>query len=249
MPFHRVDVDRDAAPVVDDLHAAVLEDRHHDPVAVAGQRFVDGVVDDLPHEVVQTALTGRADVHARALADRLEPFEDLDRRGVVRRCGERTGRRRGRVGPDAGLPSARRFVSSATDRPLLDVCLRVRLGVRTAKVVLLRPLTGNDLPPILPPHGPRNGLSEAAVGLSLGKTRASRPPKGRHRPGRGEPWVPVPGKTGSGALRPAHAALSVRAHARARWWCLSRRCRAVPGRRGSTAGRASRSARWVRARR
>jgi hypothetical protein len=84
-PLDRVDVDRDAPPVVDDLDRAVVEHRDDDPVAVAGQRLVDGVVDDLPDQVVEAALTGRTDVHAGALAHRLEPFEDLDRRGVVRR--------------------------------------------------------------------------------------------------------------------------------------------------------------------
>ena len=55
----------------------------HDPVAVAGQRLVDRVVDDLPDQVVQPALTGRTDVHARALAHRLEALEHLDGGGVV----------------------------------------------------------------------------------------------------------------------------------------------------------------------
>ena len=42
-------------------------------VAVAGQRLVDGVVDDLEHHVVQTgAVIGVADVHAGALAHRIE---------------------------------------------------------------------------------------------------------------------------------------------------------------------------------
>ena len=59
------------------------QDRDLDPVAVAGQRLVDGVVHDLPHQVVQAALAGGADVHAGALADRLEALEDLDRAGVV----------------------------------------------------------------------------------------------------------------------------------------------------------------------
>ena len=48
-------------------------------VAVAGQRLVDGVVDDLVDEVVQAALTGGADVHAGALADGVETLEDGDR--------------------------------------------------------------------------------------------------------------------------------------------------------------------------
>ena len=73
----------DAAAVVLDPDAAVGLERQHDPVAVAGQRLVDRVVDDLPDQVVEAALTGGADVHARALADRLEALEDLDRGGVV----------------------------------------------------------------------------------------------------------------------------------------------------------------------
>jgi hypothetical protein len=62
----------DAATVVDDPHTAVVEQGHLDPVAEAGQRLVDGVVHDLGHQVVQTALAGGADVHPGALADRLE---------------------------------------------------------------------------------------------------------------------------------------------------------------------------------
>ncbi len=78
-----VHVDRDAATVVDDAHRAVRQDRDDDRVAVAGERLVDGVVDDLVHEVVQTARSGRADVHAGALAHRLEALEDLDLVGAV----------------------------------------------------------------------------------------------------------------------------------------------------------------------
>ena len=52
-------------------------------VAVAGQRLVDRVVDGLVHEVMQAVGAGVADVHGRALADRLESLEDLDvARGV-----------------------------------------------------------------------------------------------------------------------------------------------------------------------
>ena len=73
-----VDVDRDAAAVVDDAHAAVGQDRDVDVVAVAGERLVDGVVDDLVDEVVEAARTGRSDVHARPLANRFEALENLD---------------------------------------------------------------------------------------------------------------------------------------------------------------------------
>src|SRR5204862_1918252 len=40
--LHRVQVDRDAAAVVDHPDAAVVEQRDVDPVAVAGERLVDG---------------------------------------------------------------------------------------------------------------------------------------------------------------------------------------------------------------
>ena len=76
-------VGRDAAAVVLDPDRTVRGEGQHDPVAVAGQGLVDPVVHDLPDQVVQAALAGRADVHARSLADRLEPLEDLDGRGVV----------------------------------------------------------------------------------------------------------------------------------------------------------------------
>ena len=56
-----------------------------DRVAVAGQRLVDRVVDDLVDEVVQAAHAGRADVHAGTLAHGLEALEDRDVLGVVAR--------------------------------------------------------------------------------------------------------------------------------------------------------------------
>ncbi len=58
-------------------------DGHVDAVAVAGQRLVDGVVDDLVDQVVQARGTGRADVHAGALAHRLQALEDGDVLGAV----------------------------------------------------------------------------------------------------------------------------------------------------------------------
>ena len=72
-----------SATVVDDPHTAVGEHGDLDMAAEAGEGLVDRVVDDLPHEVVQAAFTGRADVHTGALANRLEAFEDLNGAGVV----------------------------------------------------------------------------------------------------------------------------------------------------------------------
>ena len=65
-------------PLSTHAHAAVGEDRDVDRVAVAGERLVDRVVDDLVDQVVQAAGTGRSDVHARPLANRFEALENLD---------------------------------------------------------------------------------------------------------------------------------------------------------------------------
>ena len=78
-----LDIDGDAAAVVADCDRVAGVDRDPDVVAEAGERLVDGVVDDLIDQVVQSGLGGRADVHARALADGLEAFQNLDLRGVV----------------------------------------------------------------------------------------------------------------------------------------------------------------------
>ena len=65
------------------LDAAVGVQDDVDALAVAAERLVDGVVDDLPEAVHQTARVGGADVHARALADRLEPLEHLQVMGGI----------------------------------------------------------------------------------------------------------------------------------------------------------------------
>jgi hypothetical protein len=55
-----------------------------DVVAVAGQRFVDGVVHHFEDQVVQAgAVRGVANVHARALAHGFQAFQDLDGGGAV----------------------------------------------------------------------------------------------------------------------------------------------------------------------
>ncbi len=56
--LHRVVVHRDAAAVVGHPDPAVGEQGDLDPVAVTGQRLIDGVVHHLLDQVVQTALTG-----------------------------------------------------------------------------------------------------------------------------------------------------------------------------------------------
>jgi hypothetical protein len=79
----RVHLDRDAAAVVHDGHAAVRVDRDLDLLAVARERLVDRVVDDLVDEVMEAFGTRGPDVHGGPLAHRIEAFEDLDGTRVV----------------------------------------------------------------------------------------------------------------------------------------------------------------------
>ena len=85
-PLLVVDPDRDAAAVVGDGARAVGVQRHRDRVAIAGERLVDRVVDDLVNHVMQAgAVIGVADIHPRPLAHRVEPAQHLDRLLVVAR--------------------------------------------------------------------------------------------------------------------------------------------------------------------
>ena len=70
--------DRDAAAVVGDRQKSVRCKLDLDPRRMAGDRLVHGVVDHLGEQVMHRLFVGAADVHARAAADRLEAFQDLD---------------------------------------------------------------------------------------------------------------------------------------------------------------------------
>ncbi len=84
-----VDVGRDAAAVIAHGAGAIRIECDDDGFGIAGERFVDRVVDDLVDHVVQAgAVVGVADIHARPLAHGIEPLEHLDRfRVVVGRIG------------------------------------------------------------------------------------------------------------------------------------------------------------------
>ena len=73
-----VEIDRNAATVVDDPHSTVFEHGDQDGVAVSGESLVDRIIHDLVDEVVKTAGAGGADIHAWALAYRLETLKHLD---------------------------------------------------------------------------------------------------------------------------------------------------------------------------
>ena len=66
------------ATVILDAHRAIGLDGHVDFGGVTGERFVHGVINDLVDQVVQTALGGRADVHAGAFTNRLQAFQHGD---------------------------------------------------------------------------------------------------------------------------------------------------------------------------
>ena len=81
--FARHFVDRNASAVIHHAHAAVRQNRHLDVRSVACQRLIDGVVDDLVHQVVQASGAGGADVHARTDSHRLKAFQNPQIGSVV----------------------------------------------------------------------------------------------------------------------------------------------------------------------
>ena len=78
-----VDTDGDASTVVADFDDVPGQDVHFNVCAEAGQRLVDGVIDDLIDQMVESAGTGRTDVHTGTHPDRFETFEDLDLLGTI----------------------------------------------------------------------------------------------------------------------------------------------------------------------
>ena len=82
--FLLVDVGGHSTAIIGDRHRPIGIQANLDLVAEPGQRFVDGVVDDLVHHVVQArAVVGIANVHAGPLAHGIEASQHLDRLGAV----------------------------------------------------------------------------------------------------------------------------------------------------------------------
>jgi len=73
-----MDVHRDAAAVIGHPDTAVGLEGDLDVGAVAGERLVHRVVHHLVHQVVKAPLTGRSDVHAGTLPDRLQSLQHGD---------------------------------------------------------------------------------------------------------------------------------------------------------------------------
>ena len=66
------------AAVILDAHRAISLDGHVDFGGITGERLIHGVINDLVDQMVQTALGGRADVHAGAFTNRLQTFQHGD---------------------------------------------------------------------------------------------------------------------------------------------------------------------------
>ncbi|MCG8375983.1 MAG: hypothetical protein MI702_05835 [Chlorobiales bacterium] len=60
---------RNPAPVVLNTTTPARLDAHDDVIAVAPQRFVDGVIQDLVHQVMETVDSAITDIHVRTLPD------------------------------------------------------------------------------------------------------------------------------------------------------------------------------------
>ena len=106
----RMRIDRNAAAIVGDGDEAVGLHLDLDPVGMAGERLVHGVVDHFGEQVMQRLLVGAADIHAGAAAHRLEPFQNLDVLGGVAGL----ARRAARGGARCGAPRACRAALPAT---------------------------------------------------------------------------------------------------------------------------------------
>lgn len=54
-----------------------------DEIAVAGEMFVDGIIENFEYAVVEPSFIGIADVHAWAFANGLQALEFIDLRSTV----------------------------------------------------------------------------------------------------------------------------------------------------------------------
>ena len=76
-------IDRNASSVIGNADAVVGADGDFYMGCVTGECFVDTVVNRFIDQMMQTALTGVADIHARALPDGLKTFQHGDFRGGI----------------------------------------------------------------------------------------------------------------------------------------------------------------------
>src|SRR5205085_7604478 len=78
-----MNIDRNTTAVVANRNAAIDMNLYVDLVAISGQMFVDRIVENFEHQVVQTSLVRIADVHPRPFPDCFQTFELVDLSRVV----------------------------------------------------------------------------------------------------------------------------------------------------------------------
>src|SRR5665811_473627 len=78
-----VGVDGYSATVVGERDDIIFSDGAGNRVAIAAKRFINRVVKELPDELMEAALTGISDVHARAPSHAFKTLEVLNLVGVV----------------------------------------------------------------------------------------------------------------------------------------------------------------------
>jgi hypothetical protein len=75
--------DGNTSAVVFDRATAIGVDVDEDGVAISGQRFIDGVVEDLVDEMMEAAASAVSDIHIGSFSDGLYAAENLDVAGIV----------------------------------------------------------------------------------------------------------------------------------------------------------------------
>ena len=81
--FGRMRPDRNTAAVILNRNPIVAQNHDVDFGTVTRKRFIDGVIDDLRNQMMESTFGGIADIHSRSFSNRLEPFENADRIGAV----------------------------------------------------------------------------------------------------------------------------------------------------------------------
>ena len=73
--FFFVDIDGNAASVVANGNGTICMNGHIDMSAMARQKFIDRVIKNLAHAMVESSLVGSADIHTGLFAHGLESLE------------------------------------------------------------------------------------------------------------------------------------------------------------------------------
>ena len=76
-------VDRDTAAIVADSDRIIIVKFNFNPVGMACNSLIHRVVQNFGNQMMQRPLIRAANIHARAFAHWLKPFQHLNRRGIV----------------------------------------------------------------------------------------------------------------------------------------------------------------------